>query len=133
MSKSAAKTQPTKQDVLAFLDKWVDSDQKRQDSLMLINIMERVSGEKATMWGPSIIGFGSVATPTGSWPAIAFSPRKTALTLYVVSNADTYADEIVALGKVKVSKACIYIKRLADVDMGRLEALIRAGYGEATR
>lgn len=85
-----AKTKPTAKNVLAFLDESVESEQKRQDSLVLIDLMERITGKPAVIWGESIIGFDSYATPTGNWPILAFSPRKTALTLYVVSSTDAY-------------------------------------------
>lgn len=125
---SEPKTKPTSQNVLQFLDEFVESDQKRRDSLALIAMMERITGQPPVMRGPSIIGFGSYATSTGDWPAVAFSPRKAALTLYIVSSTELYAEQIAELGKVKTSKACIYIKKLSDIDTDKLGELIKLGY-----
>ena len=127
------KTKQTEKNALEFLDEWVEGEQKRQDSLVLMDIMERVTGHAPKMWGPSIIGFGSYhyISPggrEGNWPAIAFSPRKAALTLYIVTDTERYADEIAALGKCKTSKACIYVKKLADIDTDQLAKLIEKSY-----
>lgn len=132
------KTKQTEKSVLAFLDEWVEDEQKRQDSLTLIDMMERVTGHAPKMWGPSIIGFGqyhytSPGGREGDWPAVAFSPRKVALTLYIVTDVERYAQQITALGKCKTSKACIYVKRLTDIDMQQLERLTQEAYEDLRR
>src|SRR5262245_20463490 len=89
-------------------------------------MMKDASGEKPVMWGTSIVGFGSReyqgASSTGTWPVIGFSPRKTALTLYV--GASRYPKLLEKLGKHQTGKGCLYIKRLADVDVAVLKKLI---------
>lgn len=132
------KTKPTEVTVDAFIAAVPDA-QKRADAETLRTMFERVTGAPAVMWGPSIIGFGSYhykydSGREGEMCRAGFSPRKAALTLYVTSG---YSDdearaaevEILArLGKYQASKACIYIKRLSDVDMGVLEELIASGW-----
>lgn len=91
-------------------------------------MMKRITGEKPMMWGENIIGFGSVNLPyaDGSvldWPIVAFSPRKAALTLYVMTGKEK-PELMKRLGKHSTGKVCLYIKRLADVDVKVLEELV---------
>lgn len=89
------------------------------------------------MWGASIIGFGQYhyksdrSRQEGDWPLAAFSPRKQYLTLYVMPGAGDYAELLAKLGKHKTSKGCLYIKKLADVDMRTLELIIERSYLDA--
>jgi hypothetical protein len=122
------KTKATAVSVDAFIDA-VPSDQKRQDAQTVRAIMQRVSGEPATMWGPSIIGFGTThyvydSGREGDICRIGFSPRANALTLYINKATPKYAELLGRLGKYKMSKACLYINKLADVDVGVLEQMI---------
>lgn len=125
----ANKTIATNQNVLDFL-KTADP-KKFDDSLELIAIMEKLSGEKATMWGPSIIGFGTYhykyeSGHEGEMCRIGFSPRKASFSLYVLSCEDENEMALVhQLGKIKTGKSCIYFKKLADIDIGILEKLIK--------
>lgn len=106
----------------------VENEQQRTDSLHLCDLMERVSGHTPKMWGPSIIGFGSYhykydSGHEGDAPLIGFSPRKAAISLYVFTGLDEHKYLLADLGKFKMGKACIYIKKLADINNGRLKNL----------
>jgi len=120
------KTKPTGESVAAFVDA-LEPETRRDDCRTLVKLFEKVTGNPATMWGPSIVGFGSYRIKYANgkeadWPAAAFSPRKSDLTLYLSGMED---DLLARLGKHKRSKGmCLYIKRLADVDLGVLEELI---------
>lgn len=112
----------------------VDDETKRSDSFKLLEIYKKVTGEKPRMWGSSIIGFGKYhykserSRQEGDWPLVGFSPRKLSLTLYVAPGAVEYGDLLDKLGKHKTGKACLYIKKLADVDMQVLEKIIKTSY-----
>lgn len=122
------KTTPTAQSVEVFLEAFVDGEAKKADARALIGHMEVWTGETAKMWGPSIIGFGTyhyvyASGHQGDAPVLAFSPRKAALTLYVYSETEKSRTALAKLGKYKMSKACIYVKRLADIDLQVLRLL----------
>jgi hypothetical protein len=122
------KTKATKLSVAAFIDTLTDPT-RRADAKALVKLMQTASGEKPTMWGPSIIGFGSYhytydSGREGDMPLIGFSPRKAATVLY---NIAAYKDSEVLqakLGKHTTGKGCLYIKKLADVDQQVLQTLI---------
>jgi hypothetical protein len=131
----ANKTQPTDASVAAFVAGLAD-ERRRADSERLIALMSNVTGEPATMWGPSIIGFGSyhyryASGREGDTPLVGFSPRKTALTLYASAGEDERAELLARLGPHKVGKSCVYVKRLSDVDEQVLADLVRAGVAYA--
>jgi hypothetical protein len=114
------KTIFTGQDVTEFIHSYVDNAQKKADSFELIELLRQWTGEEPRMWGPSIIGFGTYSYKYasghgGEAPVLAFSPRKTALTLYVYSHTEKSAILLNHLGQFKMSKACIYVKKLADI------------------
>jgi len=126
------KTQATDADVAAFLDA-VEPNQRRADGKTVRAMMERISGEPPVLWGPSIIGFGRChyrydSGREGDMPRIGFSPRKASLVLYVVFGFPPFDEIMGRLGKYTTSKSCLYIKKLADVDMAVLEELIRASW-----
>lgn len=137
------KTRPTKASVTKFIDGIAD-EQRRADCKKISAMMKRLTGEKAVMWGEYIIGFGSMNLPyaDGSvldWPIIAFSPRKQALTLYVITGKEK-PELMKRLGKHSTGKVCLYIKRLSDVDFSALEELVtqtvainRKRYSEAKK
>jgi len=132
---SENKHQPTDENVDAFLNEIVD-DTKRADSKRIRALMESASGEQAMMWYPGIIGFGNLhyryATGReGETPAVAFSPRKTDITLYVSGGFDGIGPILVRLGKYKLGKGCLYLKRLSDVDEAALTDLIEASLNMA--
>lgn len=125
------KTRPTEQEAVAFLES-VDHPGRRGDGHRLLALFERVSGAPATMWGPSIVGFGAyhyryASGHEGDAPRIAFSPRKANLVLYLGGYPDYEAD-LARLGKHKASKACLYLNRLADVDEAVLETIVRQSW-----
>lgn len=122
------KTKPTGRSVDAFLES-VLPEERRKDCVKLAAMMRRVTGETPRLWGTGIVGFGSYhyKYPTGregDWFRTGFAPRKNDLTLYVMSGFERHADLMARLGKYKTGKACLYIKRLADVDGAALEELI---------
>jgi hypothetical protein len=107
----------------------IEDSQKRADSQAILDLMERLTGCKGEMWGPSIVGFGTytykyASGREGDWMLTGFSPRKQALTLYIMSGFKRYDDLLQKLGKHKTGKSCLYVKRLADLDMDVLEELI---------
>ena len=122
------KTEPTKVSVAAFVDTLADPV-RRSDTKALIRLMQKASGEKPRMWGPSIVGFGSYhykyeSGREGDMPVIAFSPRKAATVLYGLIGFGEATALLAKLGKHSTGKGCLYIKKLADVDQPTLEALI---------
>lgn len=122
------KTTFTAETVSTFIR--LTDETKRTDSLALISLMEEVSGESARMFGPSIIGFGKykytyASGHTGEAPLIGFSPRKDAISLYVYTESDDQTDLLDRLGKFKMGKACIYVKKLADINTDVLVALMQ--------
>lgn len=127
MAKSEAKTKPTTISVDRFIEAVADPAQ-RDDARKIVAMMERLSGHEATMWGPSIIGFGSYhykydSGREGDMCRIGFSPRKGQTVLYIVDGFEGHSDLMARLGKYKTGKSCLYIKRLSDVDEGVLEQL----------
>jgi hypothetical protein len=126
-----AKTKPTDVSVDAFLD-GIEHPVRRADGKALRAMMERVTGEAATMWGPSIVGFGSYhyrydSGHEGDAPRVGYSPRKANLVLYV-GGFERYATLLTKLGKHRSSKACLYLNKLADVDLTILEEITRETY-----
>lgn len=123
---SAAKTAPTAISVSAFLEGVAGADQKR-DAHTLVKLMRAATGEKPLMWGASIVGFGKYRYDSGregEMCRIGFSPRKGSTVIYMINGFAEEAQLIARLGKVKTGKSCLYIKRLADIDVPTLEALI---------
>jgi Domain of unknown function (DU1801) len=123
------KTQKTDASVDDFIA-GIEDERKREDSKTLLEMMERITGDDASMWGPSIIGFGDQhyqyeSGREGDWFKIGFSPRKQNLTLYVTDYIPEGDPLLAKLGKFTTGKACIYIKRLEDVDNDILEKLVK--------
>lgn len=130
------KTRPTGEDVTAFLDN-VPDERRRAEGHATRELMERVTGAPAEMWGPSMVGFGSRpytnTTGTNDWFVVGFSPRKAALTVYGVYNDDGPADPLFeTLGPHTTGKGCLYLKNLAAVDADVLERLIRQAWDRAS-
>ncbi|MCW5724993.1 MAG: DUF1801 domain-containing protein [Maricaulaceae bacterium] len=131
------KTQATAADVAAFLE-IVKPPQRREDAKALIDLFRRVTGCAPRMWGPSIIGFGEYhykydSGREGDFLATGFSPRKAALSIYVMPGYQDYSEILSRLGKHSIGKACLYVKKLSDIDTGVLEELIRAGLADLAR
>lgn len=123
------KTKPTEVSVDAFIEAVEDST-RREDAKVVRTMMERITGEPARMWGPTIIGFGSYhykydSGHEGDACRLGFSPRKAELVLYVLTGAPEQEAQLARLGKHRTGKACLYVKKLADVDMGVLEEITR--------
>ena len=107
----------------------VSSEQKRKDSLVILEMMEKASGEAPKMWGGSLIGFGYVRikSPSGrevDWFLIGFSPRKANLSLYLNLNVNNQEEALARLGKHKTGLGCLYINKLADVNLEVLQEMI---------
>jgi len=122
------KTKPTQASVLDFLGMLSD-DQRRNDCLVVLELMKAATGAEPVMWGSSIVGFGRYqyrykSGRQGEWPVISFSPRKNDLTLYIMPGFDRYESLLARLGKHKTGKSCLYLKRLSDVDLSILIELI---------
>jgi len=125
---STAKTKPTNVKVKDFLNA-VEHPQRKEDGFELLRIMKEITKEKPTMWGSSIIGFGSYhykyeSGREGDWPLTGFSPRKANLTVYIMPGFDEYDNLLEKLGKFKTGKSCLYINKLADVDISVLKEMI---------
>lgn len=123
------KTTTTDVDVKQFINDFVDSEQKKQDSYALLDLMESISGSPPVMWGPSIIGFGKYAYKypsghQGEAPLIGFSPRKKAISLYVFTGLEEHYHLLNSLGKFKKAAACIYVNQLKDIDLDALKVLM---------
>lgn len=122
------KTRPTDHSVTAFLDS-VKDPTKREDSYTLLGLMQDITGEPPVLWGPSLVGFGKgqysyKSGRTGDWFLVGFSPRAQYVTVYIMPGFKRYETLIQQLGKAKTGKSCLYIKKLADVDMNVLKELI---------
>ncbi len=128
---AAIKTKQTSADVLAFIRTAAQTEQKQQDSLEILKLMQSVTGFEPKMWGSSIIGFGSYhyssakSKQEGDWPLVGFSPRKAAISLYVYSGSEKHQHLLKELRNFKMGKACIYIKRFSDINPEALKTLIR--------
>lgn len=131
------KTKVTNQNPKDFLNT-IESEQKRLDSLALLKMFEKVTGEKAVMWGTSIVGFGKYhykserSAQEGDWFLVGFSPRKQNLTLYIMHGNDKNQELLAKLGKHKSSGGsmggCLYINKLSDVDLKVLATLIEKSF-----
>ena len=122
------KTTPTTASVDAFLDA-LDDAAKQDDSRAVAAMMTEITGAPATMWGTSIVGFGNyhyryASGREGDFFEAGFAPRKRALTLYVMAGFAQYETLLERLGKFTTGKSCLYVKRLADVDIGVLRELV---------
>lgn len=125
------KTKQTNVDVSEFINTFADTEQKRKDSFELLKLMKDFTGFEPKMWGQSIIGFGSYhykserSTQEGDWPVIGFSPRKAAISLYVYTGTKEHEYLLEGLGKFKMGKACIYVKKLSDINQDVLKKLMK--------
>ena len=126
------KTKPTTTSVEDFLNS-ITPEQKREDSFVLLEMMKKASKEEPILWSNSFIGFGIKRhkSPTtgreADWMRIGFAPRKTNLTLYFGSYVDAHAAALEKLGKYKAGMGCVYINKLADIDLKVLQGMIAAG------
>ena len=122
------KTQRTDNSVSLFLDQ-IEPEQKRKDSHALVALMSQITAEKPKLWGTSIIGFGDYhykykSGREGDWFLTGFSPRKNALTVYLMCDLSHEGLDFDGLGKYKLSKGCLYFKKIEDVDLNVLTQII---------
>jgi hypothetical protein len=126
----AIKTQVTPANVTDFINSFANSEEKRRDSFELLKLMSEFTGFEPKMWGPTMIGFGSYhykserSRQEGDWPLVGFSPRKAAISLYVFTGNPEHEYLLKDLGKFTMGKACIYIKRLSDINIDVLKVLM---------
>lgn len=132
MAKAELKTRPTDASVEEFIAA-IENEGRRNDAIKTLEMFKQVTGEKPTMWGSAIIGFGSqqLKYATGrelDWPVIGFSPRKQNMTLYVICSSPKQPALLAKLGKHSTSVSCLYINKLADVDEKVLETVVKDAY-----
>ncbi len=126
------KTQQNNANVEDFINSFANTEQKRNDSFELLKLMQDFTGYEPKMWGTSIIGFGSYhykserSRQEGDWPLVGFSPRKAAISLYVYSGMPEHEHLLQDLGKFKMGKACIYVKKLSDINPEALKKIMKA-------
>lgn len=128
------KTQTTDANVEDFINSFADTEQKRKDSFELIKLMQDFTGHEPKMYGPSIVGFGNYhykydSGHEGDAPLVGFSPRKSAISLYVFTGYLGHSEQeelLKDLGKFKMGKACIYVKKLSDINQDVLKKLMKS-------
>ena len=123
------KTKPSGKSVQAFLD-GISDKSRRKDCYTVLGIMERVTGDKATIWGTGSVGFGNyhykyASGHEGDCFLVGFASRKSALTLYITAGVERFPKIVEKLGKHKAGKGCLYIKKLDDVNLSVLEDLLQ--------
>lgn len=133
------KTHKTTQSVDAFL-KTIEPEQKQKDAFTLLKMMTDITGEEAALWSSNIVGFGTYhykserSSQEGDWMMSGFSPRKQNLTIYIMSGLKDSQDLLAKLGKHKISGgSCLYINKLADVDLEVLKTIIKKSYEDMVR
>lgn len=131
------KTKPTNSSVSAFLDA-IEGDERRKDCQMLAAMMTKITGKPAVMWGPSIVGFDTYhykyeSGREGDMAATGFSPRKGDISVYLTAGSTEQADLLARLGRHKMGKSCLYIRKLSDVDLTVLAQLISGSVTEIKR
>ncbi|NLE33935.1 MAG: DUF1801 domain-containing protein [Bacteroidales bacterium] len=125
------KTKKNNADVSEFINSFADTEQKRKDSFELLKLMHEFTGFEPKMWGASMIGFGQYhykserSSMEGDWPLVGFSPRKAAISLYVYTGAPEHEHLLEGLGKFKKGAACIYVKKLSDINQDALKQLMK--------
>lgn len=135
---STIKTHENDASVEDFINS-VDGDTKKADAFTLLELYTEITGEQPKMWGASMIGFGKYhykserSHQEGDWPLSAFSPRKQNLTLYIMPGFNDYSDLLSKLGKHKISKGCLYINKLSDVDQSVLQKIIKRAHDDAVK
>ena len=131
------KTQPSDDSIEAFLNGVAD-EKKRQDCFTILELMQQVTDTEPRMWGDSIVGFGSyhykyASGREGDWFLTGFSPRKQNLTLYIMAGFDQYDALLEKLGKFKIGKSCLYIKKIEDIDLPTLKQLVKQSVEHVAR
>lgn len=125
------KTKQNDADVATFINTFADTELKKKDSFELLKLMQNLTGFEPKMWGGTIIGFGSYhykserSRQEGDWPLIGFSPRKAAISLYVYSGCAGQEALLNELGKFKMGKGCIYVRKLSDINIEILKKMMQ--------
>jgi len=133
---SDLKTQRNDGDVVQFLER-VENPKRKADAFKILDLMTEVVGEEPKMWGESIVGYGNYhykyeSGREGDWFLVGFSPRKQNMSLYIMAGFAEYDDLMSKLGKHKTGKSCLYINKLADIDMDVLKQLVTASVAHMT-
>ncbi|MNH49988.1 hypothetical protein D3C85_1153430 [compost metagenome] len=126
--KNENKTKQTDQDIVDFIASLPEKQQA--DAETLVELMQEISGEPPVLWGARIVGFGafhykSKSGREGDWMRLGFAPGVGKFSLYLTFDAAELTDKVKELGKYKIGKGCIYINKLADVDLEKLKQLVR--------
>ncbi len=130
MAKAELKTKVNSGDVAAFINA-IEDNVKREDSKIIVELMQQATGDKPKMWGTSIVGFGNQHLKYASgreldWFIIGFSPRKQTLTLYVFNKPEQeYSTLLSKLGKYKTGKGCLYVNKLSDINIDVLKEILK--------
>ncbi len=122
------KTQRNDASVTDFIES-VEHDGRREDARVMLAMLEEITGEKASMWGDSMVGFGSydytyASGNEGTWFRIGFSPRKRDLTVYLMDGTDKYETELERVGRHRTGKSCLYLPRLDKLDLDALREVL---------
>lgn len=128
---SESKTRPTDINIIDFIAGL--SPRQQPDAEMLVEVMRDISGEEPVLWGAKIVGFGTLRYKSKSgreseWPRIGFAPGTGKFSLYLTSDAVQLTAQVAGLGTYKMGKGCVYINKLADVDLAKLRELVRIAY-----
>jgi hypothetical protein len=128
---SENKTRPTTQTAADFIAA-VDHPTRRADAVVMDAMFQDITGWKPLMWGPSMVGYGSYhytydSGRSGDFLATGFSPRKANMSIYIMPGYADFSDILARLGKHKIGKSCLYVNKLADIDLNVLQDLVRAG------
>ena len=131
------KTKLNDASVQSFLE-GIEHPRRREDAAILLDLFCEVTGAQAKMWGASIVGFGTYhyvykTGQEGDWPRTGFSPRKQNLSIYIMPGFGCFEDLLGRLGKHKLGRSCLYINKLADIDVAVLRELIGASLEEMER
>lgn len=137
MAKVQLKTQPTEQTIAAFIAS-IKDPQMQKDCKVVARIMQEVTHDKGKMWGSAIAGYGVAHLKYASgreldWFSVGFSPRKQALTLYLMMGYENKKDLLAKLGKHSIGKSCLYLKNLSEVDLGVLKKLVALAVKESSK
>ena len=131
------KTKPTDKSVTDYLNS-IDNNKRREDSIVVLKLMKKITGMKPKMWGPSIVGFGSyhykyATGREGDMAMIGFSPRKQNLTIYFMDGFDKYESLLKKLGKFKTSVSCLYINKLEEIDLSVLTKMLMKSFEQMSK
>lgn len=136
MAKAKNKTTENENSVIDFIESIIP-EQRKEDALKLLNTLNDLLPETPKMWGASIIGYGNYhykydSGREGDFMKVGFSPRKTSLTIYIISGFEKYEKLLSRLGKHKTGKSCLYIKKLEEIDLEILKKMIKSSYDYMT-